>query len=144
MRLSTSIFALAFLSSPALSAEHIACASFDGLQQADLYVTFNEGRYSGRIERVDIPTEYVMLTTEPDADGNSGLLIALPEVKFDRISVSLENPRNVHIIADLQLSRAVAYMHPDDPENDQHVAVVGGTLSLQGTGVWVVTCTGWE
>ncbi len=144
MRWVVPIVLAAFLASPANSAERITCVSLDGLQRIDIYVEFDEGRYAGRIARVDIPTEEVTLTSEADAEGRPGLIIALPEVDQDTIAVSLEDPRNVHILADLQISRAVAYTSPEFPENDEHVVAVGGTLSLAGIGVWVVTCTGWN
>lgn len=124
------------------AADTIRCAAPDGLPSVviDVAIAPDETRAAGPVARLDADLGDFTISTA----GTPPEIIAGQEGGTDRLTVDVSDPGDVWIVLRLRLVRDVAYRRlQGDEADDNPVAVVAGTLSVLGVGVWPVTCAGW-
>jgi len=123
-------------------ADIVQCAAPGGMPTVTLDVALgdDEARSAGAVARLDADLGDFTISTA----GHPREVIAAEEGGVDRLTVDVSDPDDVWIVLRLRLVRDVAYRRlRGDETDDNPTAVVAGTLSVLGVGVWPVTCTGW-
>jgi len=123
-------------------ADTVQCAAPGGMPTVTLDVAIgeDEARAAGAVARLDADLGDFRISTA----GHPPEVIAAEEGGADRLTVDVSDPDDIWIVLRLRLVRDIAYRRLNEGESDENpTAVVAGTLSVLGVGVWPVTCTGW-
>ena len=123
-------------------ADIVQCTAPDGMPTVTLDVALGAdgARAAGAVARLDADLGDFTISTA----GHPPEVIAEEEGGEDRLTVDVSDPDDIWIVLRLRLVRDVAYRRLNEGESDENpTAVVAGTLSVLGVGVWPVTCTGW-